>query len=70
VLKFTLIVLSTLLATVTAQAHPGHGQPGEAFGLVHHLTEPIHVFAPAVVVLLVGALLRLRSRRMAARTIR
>jgi hydrogenase/urease accessory protein HupE len=42
--------ISAPLATVglvafasSALAHPGHGDPGNDFGLVHYLTEPMHI---------------------------
>jgi len=30
------------LATV-AHAHPGHGEPGDDFSLIHYVTEPLHL---------------------------
>jgi putative copper export protein len=42
----TLVPLVLLLASGTALAHPGHGAT-DPEGLVHYLTEPVHVVALA-----------------------
>jgi len=63
----SIVVSSTCLAGA-AFAHPGHGRPGEGFGLAHHLSEPLHV---AGIVLAVAAALvaaRLLRRRGASRS--
>ncbi|HRX82759.1 MAG TPA: hypothetical protein P5307_27020 [Pirellulaceae bacterium] len=43
--RFPLIAvgIGTLLCAAVAQAHPGHGEPGDDFGLTHYLTEPLHI---------------------------
>lgn len=58
------IVMTTLLLSRAAVAHPGHGA-GEGTDAAHFLTEPVH-FVPLVLVAAVD-LLGWRSRRRRAR---
>jgi hypothetical protein len=39
---FAVGIGSFAIATV-AHAHPGHGEPGDDFGLMHYATEPLHL---------------------------
>jgi hypothetical protein len=59
------IAVGALLAPTTAAAHPDH-VPGGDFGLVHHLTDPFHLWTAALIGLGVAlawvALRRARSR--------
>jgi len=41
-------VLVMLLVAASAAAHPGHGDPG-ARGVLHYLSEPIHLSEPIYV---------------------
>ena len=38
-------LVTTSITTVAggAAAHPGHGKDGGSYGIIHHLTEPIHI---------------------------
>lgn len=62
--NFATITVSSVLIAAAAAAHPGHGGSAEAYGIVHHLTEPFHVVGALGVVLvaLTGVHL-LRGRR-------
>ncbi len=43
--QYSLIAASIgcLVSASVAQAHPGHGEPGNDFSLVHYATEPMHL---------------------------
>jgi hypothetical protein len=42
--RYSVLVASLgTLAGATAHAHPGHGEPGDDFSLLHYLTEPMHL---------------------------
>lgn len=58
-------IVSTILALAPAAgAHPGHGVQDRGQGLVHHLTEPVHLLAGLAIVVCVVVLTRLaRGRR-------
>jgi hypothetical protein len=62
------LIAAFALSAITgaaAVAHPGHGQPGHGYTLVHYLTEPFHVIVGLSVIgaIVAGfALLRKRSR--------
>ncbi|MEX0818981.1 MAG: hypothetical protein WD070_05300 [Pirellulaceae bacterium] len=58
--------LVSVASSAVAHAHPGHGEPGDDYSLLHYATEPLHVGTGLC--LLVGALLlwnliRASSRR-------
>ena len=36
-------LMGLLAFAPAASAHPGHGEPGNDFGLIHYLTEPLHI---------------------------
>jgi hypothetical protein len=60
------LVLSLLVASA-AGAHPGHGQPGDPFGAVHYLGEPVHALgglALVCVALASAYVLRRRARSL------
>ncbi len=63
---FTASIGSFAFATV-AHAHPGHGKPGDDFGLMHYATEPLHLGVGLCVLLgavaLIGLLRAAYSRR-------
>lgn len=63
---FAACIGSLAFATV-AHAHPGHGEPGDDFGLMHYATEPLHLGAGLCImigaVVLVGLLRAAYSRR-------
>ncbi len=59
------IVVSTL-ASPAAVAHPGHGEPSQAFSVAHHLSEPAHLIAwLACVLFVLAAAIGWRHRRFA-----
>ena len=35
--------IGTLACATLAQAHPGHGEPGDDYSLLHYVTEPLHL---------------------------
>ena len=35
--------IGTLAAATVAQAHPGHGEPGDDYSFWHYATEPLHL---------------------------
>ena len=49
--------IATFVFAAIANAHPGHGEPGEDFSLTHYATEPLHlgvgfcVFLAAIVLI-------------------
>jgi len=59
---------SLAIATV-ARAHPGHGEPGDDFSLMHYATEPLHLGVGLCLLLgavaLIGLLRASYSRRRA-----
>ncbi|MBU0740754.1 hypothetical protein KKG45_06750 [bacterium] len=61
--SFSLSFLATFLMASGAGAHPGHGEPGHGFSLVHYLTEPVHVFSALVLAVLVVVAARVVVRR-------
>ncbi len=63
-MKNLALVLTAIVVPGLAVAHPGHGA-GVDSGLVHYLTDPLHV---GLVVLVLGAALLVRRvvRRQAA----
>ena len=63
-LKRAVPILVMLLVAASAAAHPGHGDPG-AQGVLHYLSEPIHVLGALVVAFVVisGAGMLRRQRR-------
>lgn len=62
--RFTLIVLAVFSITRIAGAHPGHGESGGGFSLMHHLSEPVHILGAVILVSLVVAASRIVRRRM------
>jgi hydrogenase/urease accessory protein HupE len=62
-LERTILWLACVLIAAPAAAHPGHGEPGQGFTLVHYLTEPIHVLAFVVVAVLGAAAWRMAQGR-------
>lgn len=72
IVKITAGVGSLLVATV-AHAHPGHGEPGDDFGLAHYVTEPFHVgigicllIATACIARVIRARIQRRGRQESA----
>lgn len=62
--KLAPVILTIVLMSSAAGAHPGHGEPGQGSSLAHYLTEPVHVLAALASVLFVLAAARsLRQRR-------
>jgi len=63
---FAASIGSLAIATV-AHAHPGHGEPGDDFGLMHYVTEPLHLGVGLCLLLgavtLIGLLRASYSRR-------
>lgn len=56
----------TLSFASSAVAHPGHGDPGQAWSLAHYLGEPLHVVSALVVLVAAGGAAALLRRRRAA----
>jgi hydrogenase/urease accessory protein HupE len=62
------VVLGTLLGTAgRAFAHPGHGLDGGSFGLLHYVTEPLHLGLGLALALLATASVAVVRRRRALR---
>jgi hypothetical protein len=63
---FAASIGSLAIATV-AHAHPGHGEPGDDFSLMHYATEPLHLGVGLCLLLgavaLIGLLRASYSRR-------
>jgi hypothetical protein len=72
-LKFIPILVASILLASASGAHPGHSGAGQGLGLVHYLSDPLHLSWAFIVLFggLAGALahyrhrslLRLRSRQ-------
>jgi hypothetical protein len=63
---FTASIGSFSLAAV-AHAHPGHGEPGDDFSVMHYATEPLHLGVGLCMLIgtvaLIGVLRAAYSRR-------
>jgi hypothetical protein len=35
--------IGTFAGATVAHAHPGHGEPGDDYSLLHYVTEPLHL---------------------------
>lgn len=62
----TILFISILMACVTANAHPGHGDSG-GFTITHYFVEPGHVFTGicllALLVSVTGTLLSWKKKK-------
>jgi hypothetical protein len=59
--RTTTIAVLALLLPAVAHGHPGHGS-GDPWGIVHHLSEPLHLAGAVAVAVLLGVLFHLRHR--------
>ena len=50
---------ATLTGATVAHAHPGHGEPGDDFSLLHYATEPMHLGVGFCVLIGAFAIVRL-----------
>ena len=65
-IRFSILVLAGSLLASIASAHPGHGDPAHATGLVHHLITPEHGLVGLAAALTAGAGFRLWRRGAAS----
>jgi hydrogenase/urease accessory protein HupE len=56
------VALIALLGAASAAAHPGHGAEGSGWSALHHLGEPEHLGASALLLLAVSLWHALRAR--------
>lgn len=71
-LKPALVSIASFAVASAAAAHPGHGRAGDAYGLQHYLTEPVHVLGGLALLLgaaLAAACLSRRARAATARAV-